>query len=214
MADIDDSRNTPSAETTDLHFSPGTSLVVSVLTTLIAGGAALSFVNIHWTLGLLLMLPTAFLYMGLAAMGLPTDDEPSWHVIASVLAFMMPIVVVLGVVAANSSQKTELRNTLNSACATLKEDPGTEMELNNFKGWAVRDQSNSEMWDLLYESCDYEPSAPSTGDNGGPDRSGWSDCDVRKHAVMRYDGFTDEEERELVDAINADCDDTPGSGRK
>lgn len=196
----DDSAETPSSPALtqkDMWVLAGVALLLCSLT-------AVAFANGSWFLGILLLIvavPAAVIAT------LVLCARPSGAVLFATLV----VTCLALVISAHISQEQSIDDLYVAECEASRSGNMGWDRYDEFGGWAVRDRSFDEVTTWSLENCpDDSGQEPSSGETQD-DRSEWSDCGQRIWAVTRYEGFTDEEEREAIAAIRADCDSTPGT---
>lgn len=108
-------------------------------------------------------------------------------------------------------QEGRIEQRYAAHCEAYRNDNMSE-NYDGFDGWAARDRTFDEIVDWTVDNCGGELSETES-QSADDDRSDWSDCDKRIWVVTRYEGYSDQEERDFVEQIWADCDPAPGTAK-
>ncbi|WP_338538779.1 hypothetical protein N5P18_04180 [Janibacter terrae] len=166
---------------------------------------ALAFANGVWFLGIvLLVLVLPFSVAHLLVVG---ETVGVWAAVACAILLVSPVAAVT---VAHFQQEGEIEKQYAAHCEVYRKGQLPPENYDAFAGWAARDRSDEEIRTWTVDNCS-EESSDSSVSPAGDDKSDWSDCDKRVAVVAGYGGYSDEEERDLIEAIRADCDPTPGS---
>jgi hypothetical protein len=199
-------------------------LLMSVLLTGSAWVMSALYANGHGFFGTVFLLVTAVIALAVVLM-LRDDDwklrrlrgtaEMRRYVVAWLVATTLPLAATVWVIAAHEQRVAELDRAVARECKSLQRSATArvgERYFNLGSSWAAKEPDLDEYQAAIEDACPEDAAAANERSSSssepagsGAPRSQWSDCDQRIYAVTHSGLFTDEEENEMIRAINQDC---------